>query len=53
MKMAIPCFVLIFFLVAGECVINVYINAEKKFAFVEFRTGEISCFLDALVASNS
>eukprot|EP00192_Tetraselmis_astigmatica_P004420 CAMPEP_0117657448 /NCGR_PEP_ID=MMETSP0804-20121206/5336_1 /TAXON_ID=1074897 /ORGANISM="Tetraselmis astigmatica, Strain CCMP880" /LENGTH=493 /DNA_ID=CAMNT_0005463903 /DNA_START=90 /DNA_END=1573 /DNA_ORIENTATION=- len=25
---------------AGECVVNVYINAEKKFAFVEFRTVE-------------
>jgi len=24
----------------GDCVINVYINAEKKFAFVEFRTVE-------------
>lgn len=25
---------------SGDCVINVYINAEKKFAFVEFRTVE-------------
>ena len=26
-------------LCAGLCVVNVYINYEKKFAFVEFRTG--------------
>lgn len=25
---------------AGPCVVNVYINYEKKFAFVEFRTGK-------------
>ncbi len=25
---------------AGPCVVNVYINYEKKFAFVEFRTVE-------------
>lgn len=25
---------------AGHCVVNVYINYEKKFAFVEFRTVE-------------
>jgi hypothetical protein len=24
---------------AGQAVVNVYINYEKKFAFVEFRTG--------------
>ena len=24
---------------AGPCVVNVYINYEKKFAFVELRTG--------------
>ena len=24
----------------GDCVVNVYINQEKKFAFVEFRTVE-------------
>ena len=24
---------------AGACVVNVYINYEKKFAFVELRTG--------------
>lgn len=24
---------------AGPCVINVYINYERKFAFVELRTG--------------
>jgi hypothetical protein len=28
--------------IAGPCVVNVYINYEKKFAFVEFRTGEPS-----------
>ena len=27
---------------AGPCVINVYINYERKFAFVELRTGEPS-----------
>lgn len=26
---------------AGPCVINVYINYERKFAFVELRTGEL------------
>ena len=26
---------------AGLCVVNVYINYEKKFAFVEFRTGAL------------
>ena len=26
--------------VAGPCVINVYINYERRFAFVELRTGE-------------
>lgn len=26
--------------IAGPSVVNVYINYEKKFAFVEFRTGE-------------
>ena len=36
---------------AGPCVINVYINYERKFAFVELRTGELlvcpqNCFLD-------
>ena len=25
---------------AGACVVNVYINYEKKFAFVELRTGK-------------
>lgn len=29
----------------GNAVVNVYINREKNFAFVEFRTGEVfSCF---------
>lgn len=27
----------------GACVVNVYINYEKKFAFVEFRTGGSLC----------
>lgn len=26
---------------AGACVVNVYINYEKKFAFVELRTGSL------------
>ena len=26
---------------AGPCVINVYINYERKFAFVELRTGGV------------
>lgn len=29
-------------LYAGPCVVNVYINYEKKFAFVELRTGKSS-----------
>lgn len=29
-------------LCAGPSVVNVYINYEKKFAFVEFRTGALS-----------
>jgi hypothetical protein len=29
-------------LIVGPSVVNVYINYEKKFAFVEFRTGEAS-----------
>ena len=27
---------------AGACAINVYINYERKFAFVELRTGEVA-----------
>ncbi len=30
----------------GPCVINVYINYERKFAFVELRTGEAPFFHD-------
>jgi hypothetical protein len=26
---------------AGNAVVNVYINREKNFSFVEFRTGEL------------
>ena len=29
---------------AGPCVINVYINYERKFAFVELRTGIFHSF---------
>lgn len=41
--------------IAGPCVVNVYINYEKKFAFVEFRTGELfarSCSLAGLALSH-
>ena len=37
--MQLLCLTIIFNL-AGPCVVNVYINYEKKFAFVEFRTVE-------------
>lgn len=33
-------FFFLFFLLAGDAVVNVYINHEKKFAFVEMRSVE-------------
>jgi hypothetical protein len=32
--------VLLLLVLAGNAVVNVYINKDKNFAFVEFRTGE-------------
>jgi hypothetical protein len=38
--MPLTCHVLpIIYLPAGQSVVNVYINKDKNFAFVEFRTG--------------
>lgn len=42
----IACTILMIGLIyAGNAVVNVYINREKNFAFVEFRTGNFSHYL--------